>query len=108
MNPTRWKIASAGVAAAALGAVGVLPACGDDDDGPGGEGVELEDQTSTTEVDASETTDAAADDAPSPDGESADSPNQSPDDSAPGEDSVDTPGESPNETVDVDTPDNTP
>jgi hypothetical protein len=108
MTPTRWKIASAGVAAAALGAVGVIPACGDDDDGSGGESVELEDRASTTEAGTSETTDAAADNDPSPDGESADSPNQSPDDSPPGEDSVDTPGESPNETIDVDTPDDTP
>lgn len=100
MPQTRiWKIAGAGVAAAALGAVGMMAAGADDNGDPNDVGtIQLQDRTSTTGLDAPVAVDAPAHDVLSPDGESLDSPLQSADDSPPGADSVDTPGDTPHDT----------
>lgn len=99
MPQTRtWKIAGAGVAAAALGAVGMMVAGTDDNGDPNGvETIELQSQTSTTAVEAPVAVDAPAHDVLSPDGESLDSPLQSADDSPRGGDSGDTPGDTPHD-----------
>ena len=100
-TPSKWKIAGAGVAAAALGAVGMIAVGADEADPADADTIGLREQTSTTELDDAVTIDAQDDDQPSPDGESLDSPLQSADDSPEGADSVDTPGDAPS----VDSPD---
>jgi hypothetical protein len=93
----KWQIAGAGVAAAALGAVGITAASGDEANPRDVDTIELHSPTSTTGLEAPVAVDAPAHNLLSPDGESLDSPLQSADDSPEGADSVDTPGDSPHD-----------
>jgi hypothetical protein len=93
--PSKWQIVGAGIAAATLGAAGMVAVGGDDGEPAEADTIELRDQTSTASVDSPTAVDAHAEDQVSADGESLDSPLQSADDSPEGADSVDTPGDSP-------------
>lgn len=95
----QWKVAGASAAVAALGLGGILGAGADESSPSGGDGIRLQGSTSVTDAATPTPLDApldvADDQLASPDGESFDSPLQSPDDSPEGGDSVDTPGDSP-------------
>lgn len=100
MEITRqWKIAGAAAAVAALGLGGVLGAAADESSSPAGSGIRLQERTSAADAPPPTPLDAPLDvvddQQASVDGESFDSPLQSPDDSPEGGDSIDTPGESP-------------
>ena len=108
--PSKWQIVGAGIAAATLGAAGMVAVGGDDGEPAEADTIELRDQTSTASVDSPTAVDAHAEDQVSADGESLDSPLQSADDSPEGADSVDTPGDSPRQAsaASADSPDPAP
>jgi len=88
--PKQWKVVGASVAVAGLGLGGLFGAAAADDSGPS-DSIRLRDASAISDTDNPKAVDGAADDRQgSPDGESLDSPLQSPDDSPPGQDSVDT------------------
>jgi len=98
-----WKIATAGFTAAGLGAAALIGVGSGRDNRP--EPITLQEPTSLAGLGAPAPIAAAEPVEASPDGESLDSPLQSPDDSPLEQDSVDTPGPSP-DGESADSPDN--